>query len=143
MVAAASRRPSPLRAGPPALMVAIEPIIIGPVSSHRCGVDGDGRTTQRHSNEQSTKGFATGHQGQDARLSLLLDVLYHPHARRADGCDTRRPAAFQGAAVGWHLAGRDNFGTKGVARAANGSPQLRSGPRSLCMKPERGSKKLS
>lgn len=29
-------------------------------------------------------------------------------------------------------------GTKGVARAGKGSPQLRAGPRSMCMKPKRG-----
>ena len=100
-------------------------------------MDGDGDADQGYCNEDPAQGIEVGHQGQDGGLGFREDVLCHFDPGGTDGREACRPAAFQGAAVGEGFAGGVS-GTKGVARGAKGSPQLRAGSRSMCMKPERG-----
>jgi hypothetical protein len=99
-------------------------------------MDRDGDAEERNGDQHPAQGVEVGHQRLDGSLRLSQYVLQHFNPGRSDRGCPRSAATFQGTTVGQDLARRS--GANGTGRTGNGSPQDRAGPRSMCMKPERG-----
>ena len=90
----------------------------------------------------------TGHPSVDPELLIRMLLVGYCFGRIADCVSARTSCATSTSAAPTLAApaappprkvrlSASTSGTKDVARGANGSPQLRAGPRSMCMKPER------